>query len=139
MRRQLALALALFAALAGPAAAPAAAQAWSAPEEAAVPTRPWIVDRTGLTAVPLPARGWCPLPGEGGIVRVRIDALDRETFRPPRIGLQRFLSGVRFLVQQDCAAAEAIEVVGYASGTRTFVGSMTAHRAWQLQGAMLQN
>jgi hypothetical protein len=54
------------------------------------------------------------------------------------VGLQRFLSGVRFVVLQDCAQADVIEIVGYAGGTRTFVGSMTARRAWQLQGAMLQ-
>ncbi|WP_119166912.1 hypothetical protein [Algihabitans albus] len=111
------------------------------PDRAAVPTRPWVVDRTGLTAVPLPARGWCPTPelDGSGVVRLRVDSLDRRAYAAPRRDLQRFLSGVRFLVQQDCPQVQAIEVQGYAAGTRSFLGSLLREEGWTLQGAQLGN
>lgn len=119
---------------------PAAAQTHARePGTAAAPTRPWVVDRTGLTAVPLPARGWCPTPQQGGtgVVRLRIDALDRTAYAAPRRDLQRFLSGVRFLIEQDCPQVWAIEVQGYAAGTRRFLGSLLREDGWALEGAML--
>lgn len=127
MRRALALPcavgclLAVFLAVVGPAAAQ---------------TRPWIVDGTGLTAVPIPAEGWCE--GGTGVVRVRIDALERSAFAPPRRQLQRFLSGVRFLVLQGCPGTRAIEVQGYAGGTRAFLGSLHLDEHWRLEGAELR-
>lgn len=109
------------------------------PDRSASPTRPWVVDRTGLTAVPLPARGWCPTAQQGGtgVVRLRVDALDRRAYAAPRRDLQRFLSGVRFLVEQDCPQVWAIEVQGYAAGARSFLGSLMREDGWALQGAQL--
>ncbi len=107
---------------------------------APAPTRPWVVDRTGLTAVPIPAQGWCPTPRQGGdgVVRLRVDALDARAYRAPRLALQRFLSGVRFVVQQDCPQVWAIEVQGYAAGTRRFLGSLVRDEDWRLEGTLLE-
>lgn len=109
------------------------------PDRTSTPTRPWVVDGTGLTAVPLPAQGWCPTEHQGGtgVVRLRIDALDSRAYAAPRRDLQRFLSGVRFLVEQDCPQVWAIEVQGYAAGARSFLGSLMRENGWALQGAQL--
>jgi hypothetical protein len=117
-------------------AVPAGAQTWLESDPRAAPTRPYATDRTGLTAVPLPAQGWCEDPD--GVVRVRVDALDRAAYAPPRRTLQRFLQGVRFAVQQDCPEVWAIEVQGYAGGVRHFVGTLQRREDWRLQGAMLR-
>jgi hypothetical protein len=109
---------------------------WDGAAAAVSPTRPWVVDRSGLTAVPLPSDGWCE---DGtGVVRVRVDALDPGAYAPPRDRLQRFLSGVRFLVQQGCPEASVIEVQGYANGTRSFLGSLLRAEDWRLEGAELR-